>query len=136
MEKFTVLLAIMAILGFGLSSFFDKLAVNAAGPAAGLIVYFITSAGFLFNMFLNKSQSKWDFAGLRYAVISGIFAAIGGLGFFIALQNENVSLVTPFSTLYPAVAVLLGLIFLHEKIKLVNAAGIVLALIAGVLLAL
>ncbi len=137
METSTIFLISLAIFGWGINGVVDKMAVNALGPKASVIIYFTASA-VVFSYFLlfGNGMQFGSLNGVLLAVLGGTLVAIGGIGFYIALQKENVSLLVPFVALYPAISVLLGVLILHEKIKLVNAAGIVLALSAGILLAL
>jgi len=51
------------------------------------------------------------------------------------LEKERASLAVPLTALYPAVTVMLGILLLKESIKFENAVGIILAIIAGILLA-
>ncbi len=137
METSTIFLISLAIFGWGVGTYFDKLAVGIIGPKTVFVVYL--SAGImtlLYFLLAGEALPLGPQKGILMALIAGTLISIGGIGFYTALQKENVSLIVPFAALYPAITVILGVMLLHEKIKLVNAAGIVLAIIAGVLLAL
>lgn len=137
MDTTTIALIGLAIFGWGTATFFDKLAVNAIGPKTVFIVYLtagiLTSSYFLLS---GKAAPLGPTNGVLMAMVAGTLVALAGVGFYTALQKENVSLIVPFAALYPAITVILGVVLLGEKVKLVNAAGIILALIAGILLAL
>lgn len=77
----------------------------------------------------GKSQGN-----VPFALLTGILGSAGAISFFLALQHGRASLVVPLSALYPAVTILLSLIFLNERPSLTQTLGIVLALVASLLL--
>lgn len=137
MESSTITLLLLAIFGWGIGAYFDKLAVNTIGSKTVFIVY-LTAGAITLSYFLlsGKAIPLGQPEGVAMALIAGSFIAVGGIGFYTALQKEQLSLAVPFVALYPVITVILGIVFLQEKVKLVNAIGIILALIAGFLLAL
>lgn len=137
METSTITLLILAIFGWGTAAFFDKLAVNYIGSKAVFIVYFASGiVAISYFLLLGKATPIESSKGAMFAIVAGAFAAIAGLGYYTAIQKENISLATPFVALYPIITVLLGVLILHEKLKLANAVGIILAFVAGFLLTL
>jgi|SRR5262244_1008781 len=72
--------------------------------------------------------------GILLALLTGICGSAGAIAFFLALRYGRASLVVPFSALYPAVTILLSLLFLGERPSLTQALGMLLALIAALLL--
>lgn len=71
---------------------------------------------------------------LPMAVLTGICGSLGGVAFFFALGYGRASIVVPLSALYPAITILLSLIFLGERPSFPQGIGMVLALIAAILL--
>jgi len=71
---------------------------------------------------------------ILFALLTGICGSAGAIAFFLALRYGRASLVVPFSALYPAVTILLSLLFLGERPSLTQALGMLLALIASLLL--
>lgn len=71
---------------------------------------------------------------LLFALATGICGSLGGIAFFFALGHGRASLVVPLSSLYPAITILLSLIFLDERPSVTQGIGIVLALVASLLL--
>jgi len=80
--------------------------------------------------------APWEKNGgsILLALLTGICGSAGAIAFFLALQRGRASLVVPLSALYPAVTILLSLIFLGERPTLTQALGMLLALIASLLL--
>lgn len=71
---------------------------------------------------------------LTFALITGLFGSLEGIAFFFALGHGRASIVVPLSSLYPAITILLGLIFLGERPSVTQGIGIILAMIASLLL--
>ena len=74
-------------------------------------------------------------AGIAWAFLTGILGGTGNLAFFKALViGGQASIVVPATALYPLVTVVLASIFLHERMRRTQQAGVVLALAAIYLL--
>lgn len=73
-------------------------------------------------------------AQLPMTVLTGLCGSLGAVAFFLALSHGRASIVVPMSALYPAITILLSLIFLGEQPSTPQTLGIILALIASVLL--
>jgi uncharacterized membrane protein len=73
-------------------------------------------------------------ASLWLALLSGLLAGGGQLGYFGALSQGPASIVAPLSGLYPAVTIVLSVVLLEEKPGKVEVLGIALALLAPVLM--
>jgi transporter family protein len=73
---------------------------------------------------------------LLFALVTGICGSLGGIAFFFALGYGRASIVVPLSSLYPAITILLSLVFLDERPSLTQGIGIILALVASILLGL
>src|SRR6185369_7219712 len=74
--------------------------------------------------------APWEKNGgiIAFALLTGICGSAGAIAFFLALRYGRASLVVPFSALYPAVTILLSLLFLGERPSLTQALGMLLAL--------
>lgn len=73
-------------------------------------------------------------AGSTYALLGGLFGAIGGLTFLFAVQHGRIAVVAPMTALYPVVTILLGVAVLNEAVTPQKALGIVFAVAAMLLL--
>ena len=137
METSTIALILIASIGFGLSAFLDKIAVNEIGPKSVVLIYVtMTLISLIYFFLLENATPGWSSKGVIISILSGVFWGVGGIGLYIAIQRVNISIISPMVALYPIIAVVLGIALLHEKLTLANAAGVVFAIIAGVLLAL
>jgi len=103
-------------------------------------VYFISSLSSFTLALLFYMYSKGFTLPLNtyalYAAIAGIMGGLGYLTFMIAISRGNASIIIPLTALYPAITAILAVLFLGEKIKPTQIAGIILALVAGILVSL
>ncbi|MFM9329225.1 EamA family transporter [Paenibacillus mesotrionivorans] len=70
---------------------------------------------------------------MSFILLSGLAGALSWLFYFVALKYGNVSQVGPVDKLSVVMAVILSVLFLGEKLSLLNAAGVVM-IAAGALL--
>lgn len=129
------LLAVLAIILFSLGSFFGKVASFKDIPYR---VYFFEGIGtltvFTSIMIMKRNEifasSNINVAGL----LMGLSWGIGTVLFIAALQNAKLSVTVPLTSVYPALTVILAVIFLGEKLDMREIIGIILAISAAVLL--
>ena len=130
------LIILLAIICFSFGSFFGKLALLKDIPFR---VYFFEAVGTLtvFTTFViyNRNTIFTNFAINFPALLMGLCWGIGTVLFIIALKYAKLSIVAPLSAAYPALTVILALIFLGEKLDIREMAGIGLAIASVVLLA-
>lgn len=131
------LYSMMTFFLWGLWGVFTKLAVASSKPrhmllfqAVGILVFAVLV------LFLVRFSVEWSARGFAFSFLAGLAAFVGFLTFFVALETGKASTVVTLSALYPVVTIVLSIAFLHEKLTATQGAGIVLALIASVLLAL
>lgn len=84
---------------------------------------------------LSKDQHKSPFPW-TLAIVAGIFDASANGIYQIATQKGVLAIVAVLASLYPAATALLARYVLHEKLKLVQNIGVVLALVAAACLTL
>jgi drug/metabolite transporter (DMT)-like permease len=132
-----IALAILSLILQGVGAFIAKVVVTPAGPSALLLM----SAGvqIVVGLFLAPPW-RWqrgDLAGRPavYTLIAYGVAAIATIGYLLALAAGPAALIVPLVATSPAVAGLLGIVFLHERTGKRQLAGIALALAGAVLLA-
>jgi len=78
---------------------------------------------------------RWEGGQTALAAAAGLCGIVGTALFYAALQQGKASLVVPVTALYPAVAVLLGLLLFGERLTVGQTAGIVAAGVSVFLLA-
>jgi transporter family protein len=77
---------------------------------------------------------KMSTPGITFAMLGGVGAALGTVCFYLLLARERASLTVPMTSLYPALTVLLSVIFLKEHLGGTHVLGILFALAAVALL--
>ena len=121
---------------WGLWSFVPKITTRHISPKSavvyevlgGLIIAIIV----LFSLgFRPDAHPK----GVALAITTGVLGFLGALCFLYAVSKGPVSLVATLSALYPVIAIVLAMIFLHEPVTVKQGVGILLALGAMFLIA-
>lgn len=129
------LLTILATICFAFGSFFGKIASLKDIPHR---VYFFEGLGTLtvFTTFVLYyrttifSNFSFNFPGLLMGLVWGA----GTVLFILALKYAKLSVMVPLSAVYPALTVVLALIFLGERLGPREIAGVTLAIISAGLL--
>ncbi len=77
-------------------------------------------------LFAGKAEHfrALDGKSVAFLVASGLATGLSWLFYFKALQHGDVSRVAPVDKLSVVLAVLFGVVFLHEKLGLAQAAGV------------
>jgi transporter family protein len=133
----TMYLIIIAILGWGVGSLFYKLAGNYMHPmmvttTVTALYVILTPLAFLFLKF----PKDINVAGVAYAAAAGLCMAIGSMGYLFALKKGDAGEITTITALYPALTLLLSVIFLSEGMTIKKGIGIALALLSCIILSL
>ena len=132
-----LLFAVLAFLFWGFWGFFPKIASQYVG-AKSLLIYETLGIILVSIPFFLLLGFKLEFhaVGTTFAVLTGIAAALGSFFFFLALKKGFVSVIAPFTALYPLVTVLLAVLILREPLTIKQGVGIFLALVSVLFLAL
>ncbi len=130
-------LLLVSILGWGIGSLFYKIANDNMHPlmvSATVTALFVvlTPLAFLFLKFDTKVTTT----GLVAALIGGACMCIGSMGYFFALRGGNAGVTTALTALYPALTLILSMVFLGEQLTFKQICGVVLALAAFIMLSL
>ena len=72
--------------------------------------------------------------GIAFAALGGVGAALGTVCFYLLLARERASLAVPMTSLYPALTVILSVLFLKEQLNGAQVLGVFFALAAVALL--
>jgi transporter family protein len=127
--------ALLGIFWWGLWGFLSKIGSAAASPLQMQILFTLGMLPVAVGMLL---QMRWkldrDRRGVTYGILCGVATGLGTLGYFAALREQNVSLVTPVTGLFPVLTVVLAFIVLHERLNKVQIGGMLLALASIVIL--
>ncbi len=124
-------LAAATIVAWGTWGVFSKLAVERIDQQVIvwgslivvplIFVIYLTATGQLVPLKMNA-------AGVTYSMLGGVGAALGTVCFYLLLARARASLTVPMTSLYPALTVILSVVFLKEHLSVAHVAGIVLAL--------
>jgi bacterial/archaeal transporter family protein len=84
-------------------------------------------------VFRERSSTR----GLMFGFVSGLCGCMGNFALLVSLrQGGQASVVFPLTALYPLVTVIVASVFLYERVRAPQAAGISIAIIAVVFLSL
>lgn len=129
---------IIIVLLWGLWGFLYKYGIMRIGLPSAIfaISVFYTMFNVAVIVYLYRRGVGIPFESTTVILMAGTAAGVAAsLLFMYALQKYPVSIVIPLTALYPAVSIVLAVLILGENLKAINAAGIVLAIIAGYMLA-
>jgi transporter family protein len=127
--------ALLGIFLWGLWGFLSKIGSATATPLQMQILFTLGMLPVAVGMLL---QMRWkldrDRAGLTYGILCGVATGLGTLGYYAALREQDVSLVTPVTGLFPVLTIVLAFVVLHERLNKVQMGGMLLALTSIVIL--
>ena len=125
--------SLLAALVWGIAPLFEKPALAHMRPMTGLL--FRSMGVLLGSLFLLRyfpDGAQWRAMGVKPALCiagAGLLASVIGQIFaYNAIQQADISQVTPVMGAWPLLAVILGWLFLHEPLttkKILGAASIV-----------
>lgn len=121
------------------------LCLARADPSSGLwpilsgraaaIVTILMAAAILVQGAPAKGPPTWRPSLLALSIGAGVLAATALAAYLNALRTEFVTVAVVLSSLYPVVPVIVGLMFLHERLRRAQMLGLGAALTATVLIA-
>ena len=126
---------LITLITWGIVGLLQKLSTNYLSAEWALV--WLAVGFFILEPWLypGKVLLAYSTRGLAWALLSGVFNALGAWALLAALKSGGkASIVAPFTALYPIVVVFLAPFILHESITALQAVGILCALIAVVLL--
>jgi transporter family protein len=138
MKPELLILGFVIIMLWGLWGFLYKYGVTKLGLLSALLAtsIFYSVLNVLVIAYLYKRGVSLPMEGTTAILLTGTAAGVAAsILFLYALTKYPGSVVIPMTALYPAVSVVLAILILKEDVTKVKAAGIVLAMVAGYLLA-
>ena len=124
----------LVIAVWGTQGILLKLAARANMLSALVFIGFGSLIAFALIAALSGVEIRGE--GAIPAILAGFLGVLGLALYVYTLRTAKVSIAAPLAQLNVAVTVLLGVLLLGEQLKLTQAVGVVLALIAIFLLAL
>lgn len=132
-----ILPALATFVFWGLWGFLPKITTRYLSPRSAVLYEVI--GGLLFGIVaigIFRFRPDYHPVGTALGLITGTIGFLGAFAFLQAVSAGRVSLVVSFTALYPALSILLAVIFLGESISLRQGVGVILALIAMLLIVL
>ena len=127
--------ALLCIFWWGLWGFLSKIGSEAASPLQMQILFTLgmlpVAVGMLWQMRWKLDRNR---GGVTYGILSGVATGLGTLGYYAALREQNASVVTPVTGLFPVLTVMLAFVALRERLNKVQTGGMLLALASIVVL--
>lgn len=122
----------LSIFGWGVGSLFYKVANTNLHP---VMVSTLVTALFLvlipLTFMFTKVDTTLNTKGVAFALMGGLCMCVGSLAYFFALRRGGGGEVTTVTALYPAVTMMLSILFLREDITIQKGFGLALS-IAGI----
>src|SRR6267142_3171243 len=127
--------ALLGIFWWGLWGFLSKIGSEKASPMQMQILFTLGMLPVALGM-LVQMRGKLDRnrGGISYGLLSGIATGLGTLGYYAALRDQNASVVTPLTGVFPVLTVVLAFVVLRERQKQVQLARLLLALASIIIL--
>jgi uncharacterized membrane protein len=126
-----VLYALVCTFWWGLWGFLSKIGSSAATPMQLQILFTLgmlpVAIGMLWKMNWKLECNR---KGASYGILSGVTTGLGVLAYYAALHQQDASVVTPVTGLFPLLTVLLAFVVLRERLNKVQLTGMILALAA------
>src|SRR5450755_3466892 len=130
-----LIFVIIVLVSWGVLGIFQKLSTNYLSAESTLIWLLVGFLLFQPFVYPSKPLSIYSTRHLWYGLLSGLLSNVGAWGLFEAMKcGGKASIVAPFCALYPLPVVLLAPLVFHEKVSPLQAAGVLCALLAVVLL--
>lgn len=126
--------SLIAALCWGVWGFLAKLANRGMNWEALTFMSWVGVAFVLIPFAFVEKPGVGVGMPLYLALISGAASGVATIYFYLALSRGEASIVVPLTSLYPAITVILSLLFLHEKLTLLQTLGIGFAVLAVILL--
>jgi transporter family protein len=131
------LLIVLCIVLWGVWGLSSKLSNVHNAPVfvtlATNILYALFSIPLLWKLKEDSTPINWSFSAISWIVLTGVVGVSSKLVFNQALSKSPASTVIPATSIYPIVTAVLAVLFLKEKITMVQGAGMLLCM-AGVYL--
>lgn len=127
---------LIAIVGWGIGSFLAKISNAEMQP---LVVSAVSMVVYIIVLPIAIAAVKPDLTvtslGVVVTIIGSLFMCVGSLGFAYALRSGGAAGQTTILTaLYPALTLILSMVFMRETINLKQGVGVALALVSFYLL--
>ncbi|MGE5415506.1 MAG: EamA family transporter [Acidobacteriota bacterium] len=134
-----VILAVFAMVCWGLAPLFGKLGLNGIHSMTALSIRTLFAASMIvgWNVVTHAGGERYQFVTLKGLLFIGLEALlatlIGDLAYFMALKQGNINQVTLIMSSSPLITMAAAYFFLNERVSMTQAAGAML-IIGGLVL--
>ena len=127
--------ALLCIFWWGLWGFLSKIGSETVNPLQMQILFTLGMLPVAIAMLMHMRGSlDRNVGGIACGLLSGVATGVGTLGYYAALRDQNASVVTPVTGLFPVLTVVLAFVVLRERLNKVQMGGMLLALASVVIL--
>jgi len=131
-----VALGLFAALAWGVWAILADLAVRSLPPESTMVISYAASVVLASGYVLYRGAPiAGDATAMGFAVGAGVFAGVGAVSYYAALQAGAAGVGTTLAALYFVVAAVLGVLLLGDSLAPSDVAGIGLAVLAVLLIA-
>lgn len=128
-------LAVGALLLFGGWVVAAGLATRSVSAVNAVFLSYVASLGVIgIYVLLARRPITGSRADLAFALLSGVFLAVGTVSFYSALTRGNMAIVSAIAALYFVIPVLVDVVYFDTSLSTTNVLGLGLAVVAVVLI--
>ena len=129
-----IIFGIVAMLAWGIGDFFVAKAVRKSSVFKAFIwAQIVGLTLFLFVFLFLFEFPIISFTSLIMLLIAGILGLVPLLAYYKGLQIGTVSIISPIAASYAVIPIIYSLIFLNEKLTVLQTAGVILAILGAIL---
>ncbi len=130
-------LALLSTTLWSITAFFDKYLVSRYFQKSGLavLIFFSAAIGFLLLpaiIIARPDVSRIPLQDIFILMVSGAVYVMAILPYYFVLRKEDASRATPYCEAIPIFSYFLGLIFLHERLTLLQIAASLLVIFGAI----
>jgi bacterial/archaeal transporter family protein len=123
--------SLLCVFWWGVFGFLAKLGADRISPGHMQILFTVGMIPLvILAFFRSQRRIDTDRSGILYGILNGVFAGLGGLAYFAAMEAGKASVVGPVTSLFPLLTVVLAVSLLKERMNRVQMFGIALALVS------
>jgi bacterial/archaeal transporter family protein len=123
--------SVLSFCWWGVFGFLSKIGSARLPPEQMLMLFTLGMLPpVLAAYFYDGVGIETDRLGAICGVLTGLLGGLGELAYFEALRLGKAAVVGPMTSLFPLLTVLLAVLFLKERIGVVQATGVILALVS------
>jgi len=129
--------AVMSFIFWGIWAIPSKVAMQGLGESDYIFIDGLTMVLVWVPLWLTMEKGRMSrkLGELKYSGIAGILASIGTVSLFLAINNGQVSIVTPLTSIYPLITILLARLTLSERLNSLQYLAVASGIIGIVMLA-